>query len=492
MGRTGKAFGAVAALSLLCGTLAAQQQDKPKQDIPDAPSASRPFPNAPLQGPAPQNQAPPEQAPPPPNQAPPTSSSSTEEPVYAPGVAPAPPFNVTTVPQGGAPAGHTAGSDELFKITVNTNQVVVPVMVKDDSGRLVNGLFSRDFSVFEDGKKQNLNFFTTDPFALSAAVLFDTGMPDVAVQKVIQTFSAMEGAFSEFDEVSLYTYSTSVSRVTDFSAVGRRLTAALDSLKLVTGRNNGPPVTSGPLGPQGPIVNGRPVEGGAPRVTNPPKESHVLNDAIVAAALELRKRDRTRRKVIFIVSDGREYGSNASYSDTLKVLLSSGVQVYGVAVEGSAVPGIRLPAKAARALHGLATWLQQHPAQVCQRHRRRDFQRIYPRRHRGHLCPRPGRCPQPVHPGISDPRHPQQHTPRNRSAGGAFRPHGNRKGRLLPGWVGSLRKIADFRLNSFAASAVFLCALCGQKLLPRRTKRKTAKVAENFPAGSVFNLKSPI
>ena len=237
------------------------------------------------------------------------------------------------MPEGGAPAGHTAGSDELFKITVNTNQVVVPVMVKDDSGRLVNGLLSRDFSVFEDGKKQNLNFFTTDPFALSAAVLFDTGMPDVAMQKVIQTFSALQGAFSEFDEVSLYTYSTSVSRVTDFAAVGRRLQAALDSLKMVTGRNNGPPVTSGPMGPQGPMVNGRPIEGGAPRVTNPPRESHVLNDAIVAAALELRKRDRTRRKVIFIVSDGREYGSNASYSDTLKVLLSSGVQVYGVALK---------------------------------------------------------------------------------------------------------------------------------------------------------------
>ena len=212
-------------------------------------------------------------------------------------------------------------------------------MVKDDSGRLVNGLLSRDFSVFEDGKKQNLNFFTTDPFALSAAVLFDTGMPDVAVQKVVQTFSALQGSFSEFDEVSLYTYSTSVSRVTDFAAVGRRLQAALDSLKMVTGRNNGPAVTSGPMGPQGPMVNGRPIEGGAPRVITPPKESHVLNDAIVAAALELRKRDRTRRKVIFIVSDGREYGSNASYSDTLKVLLSSGVQVYGVAVEGSAVPG---------------------------------------------------------------------------------------------------------------------------------------------------------
>jgi VWFA-related protein len=86
-------------------------------------------------------------------------------------------------------------------------------------------------------------------------------------------------------------------------------------------------------------VNGVPVQTGTPRMINPPKEAHVLNDAIVAAAIDLRKRDRSRRKVIFIISDGREYGSNASYSDTLRVLLSTGIQVYGVAVEGSAIPG---------------------------------------------------------------------------------------------------------------------------------------------------------
>lgn len=347
--RTSKALAAtVMALCLFSGTIAAQQQEQSKQDIPDAPSASRPFPNVPPTGHAPQdqappnqapsNQAPPAQAPLPPNQAPPTSSAPAEEPIYAPGVSPEPSFKVTTVPAGGATAERGPGSEELYKIVTNVNQVLVPVMVKDDSGRLVNGLLSRDFSVYEDGKKQNLNFFTTDPFALSAAVIFDVGMPDVAVQKVNQTFSALEGAFSQFDEVSLYTYSTSVTKVTDFAAVGKRLTAALDSLKTVTGSNNGPPVVSGPMGPQGPIVNGVPIDAGAPRTINPPKESHVLNDAIVAAAVDLRKRDRARRKVIFIITDGREYGSNASYSDTLKVLLSTGIQVYGVAVEGSAVP----------------------------------------------------------------------------------------------------------------------------------------------------------
>jgi VWFA-related protein len=331
---------AAVTLGLFSGTVAAQQ-DQPKQDIPDAPSASRPFPNIPSTGNG-QNQAPPEQAPPdqptlPANQAPPTSSTPAEDPVYAPGVAPVP-LKITTVPPGSVPGDRGPGSEELYKIVTNVNQVLVPVMVKDDSGRLVNGLLSRDFSVFEDGKKVTLNFFTTDPFALSAAVILDTGMPDVALQKVNQTFSALEGAFSQFDEVSLYTYSTSVSKVTDFAAVGRRLTAALDGLKTVTGSNNGPPVVSGPMGPQGPIINGVPVDAGAPRTINPPKEVHVLNDALVAAAVDLRKRDRARRKVIFIVTDGREYGSNASYRDTLKVLLSYGIQVYGVAVESSAIP----------------------------------------------------------------------------------------------------------------------------------------------------------
>jgi VWFA-related protein len=106
----------------------------------------------------------------------------------------------------------------------------------------------------------------------------------------------------------------------------------------VRGRNNGPPVTSGPMGPQGPTVNGVPLDPSTPIVITPAKESHVLNDALVQATLDLSKRDRTRRKVIFIISDGREYRSNASYRDTLKLLLSHGVMVYAAAVDSAAIP----------------------------------------------------------------------------------------------------------------------------------------------------------
>jgi len=141
-----------------------------------------------------------------------------------------------------------------------------------------------------------------------------------------------------YDEVAVYTYSSNVSRMANFAAAGKKLEEALNELKTVSGRNNGVPIMNGPLGPQGPTVNGVPIDPGTVPAIAPPREYHVLNDAILAAAVDLGKRDRSRRKVIFVISDGRESHSTASYRDVLKVLLTNGIQVYGVAIEGSAIP----------------------------------------------------------------------------------------------------------------------------------------------------------
>jgi VWFA-related protein len=326
------------------GTLPAQQ--KP-EEIPDAPSATRPIP--PPAPPSPRPGADEEampSAPAPddsgagvttgskelPHTAPDSASPATEKP------APPPMPPVRTVPAGSVPKDSETGTD-LYTITVTTNLVLLPVTVTDNAGRLVAGLLPKDFSVLESGQKQTLKFFTSDPFPLSAAVIFDTGMPDVGLHKVQETLSALQGAFSQFDEVGIYTYSSTVGRVADFEGVGKQLTVALNEVKGYSGANNGPPVTSGPLGPQGPMINGMPV--GAPPVTpvnTPPKVSRVLNDAILLAARDLSKRDRARRKIIFIISDGRELGSTASYSDTLKVLLTQNITVYAVGVEGAAIP----------------------------------------------------------------------------------------------------------------------------------------------------------
>jgi hypothetical protein len=85
------------------------------------------------------------------------------------------------------------------------------------------------------GRAQKLKFFTSDPFALSAAVIIDTGMPDVGLKKVQETLSALQGAFSQFDEVAIYTYSSTVGPGEDFTSVGKQLTVALNEVKGYSG-----------------------------------------------------------------------------------------------------------------------------------------------------------------------------------------------------------------------------------------------------------------
>jgi VWFA-related protein len=100
------------------------------------------------------------------------------------------------------------------------------------------------------------------------------------------------------------------------------------------------------------MINNIPVDRSTPQAISPPKQARVLNDAILTAALELGKRDKSRRKIIFVITDGREYRSTASYGDVLKVLLSNGILVYGIDVGSSAIPGykqlekLRIPGQA--------------------------------------------------------------------------------------------------------------------------------------------------
>jgi VWFA-related protein len=272
----------------------------------------------------------------------PITKPAATEPEAAPGAnssAPPPPMPpVKTVPPGSSAKQGSTSQDQLYTLVVHTNFVQVPVTVKDKQGRRVDGLLSTDFTVKENGVEQKLSFFTADPFGLSVAILLDLGMSDAEVQKVNQTFPALIGAFAPYDEVALYTYSSTVSQVSDFAGATKKLTALLNQMKTERGRNNGVPILNGPLAPNGPIVNGIPVGTGTEPVNTPPKVAHVLNDAILQAALDLRKRDRTRRKIIFVISDGREYESKASYRDVLRVLLTNEIQVQAVSVGSAALP----------------------------------------------------------------------------------------------------------------------------------------------------------
>ncbi|HTC47277.1 MAG TPA: VWA domain-containing protein [Candidatus Aquilonibacter sp.] len=316
------------------------QSPAQSQDIPDAPSvqpSAAPPPEPPQPAPKPEEKKAAPNLNPWTNQPNSNSFPADATPPSSDDTAPPPPMPpVRTLPPG--TTKKTDSQEDIYTLVVHTNFVQLPVTVKDRDGRMVDGLLPTDFVVKENGVVQKLSYFSADPFALSVAIVLDLGMPDVDVQKVNRTFSALVGAFAPYDEVSVYTYSSTVTQVSDFMGANQKLTALLNQMKTERGHNNGVPVMSGPLAPNGPIINGMPVGSPTQPVYTPPKESHVLNDAILRAALDLRKRNRARRKIIFVISDGREYGSEASYRDVLKMLLSNEIQVRAIAVDSAALP----------------------------------------------------------------------------------------------------------------------------------------------------------
>jgi VWFA-related protein len=230
-----------------------------------------------------------------------------------------------------------AASAQDYKIRAKVDLVIVPVTVKGSGDKLITGLKKEDFIVIEDGRRQTIANFTDDPVPLSAAVVVDTGLASGSLSKIQKTFTALAGAFSEFDEVAVYRYDKFVTKVLDFSQDTERVETAMKTMRDL--KPDAPLQTNLPGGPfsiPGPVINGAPVVPPGQIgviVTAPPKASKVLHDAIFTAAADLAKRERSRRKIVLVISDGETAGSSHSFDETAKSLLETGVQVYAVGLD---------------------------------------------------------------------------------------------------------------------------------------------------------------
>lgn len=228
------------------------------------------------------------------------------------------------------------------KFIVNTTQVLVPTTVLDKSHRQVAGLTWRDFRVYENGRRQSMNFFSVDPVPLSVAFVIDQSLQKDTMKKVNDSLSAIQGAFTPQDEASVFTYGNGVTKQTDFTAIeGARLPMVLERAKK-EGTDLGVPSGGGPLAAQGPTINGKIVDPNVNRgMTNAlelniPRETHTLSDAILAAAQELQSRPKERRRVIYVISDGKDMRSKANVREVIRFLQTNNETLYGTMVGESA------------------------------------------------------------------------------------------------------------------------------------------------------------
>jgi VWFA-related protein len=238
------------------------------------------------------------------------------------------------------------GAQEAYTLgTVHVDFVQIAFTVKDSKGQFVPDLTPRDVRIYENGLRQSMRFWTSDPFPLSVAFVIDQSVTQDTMDKINSSLSALQGAFAPYDQVAVYTYNNGVKEQTTFTAAqSNRLGVILERSK-GEGREPvmgiwGPLAQTTTKNNQAVDPNTQPVRNQTSMYQTPPKEFHPLYDALFTAAQSLAKVDNKWRRVLYVISDGKEYGSKVKEKELVRYLQTNKISVYATLVGNSAVPGM--------------------------------------------------------------------------------------------------------------------------------------------------------
>ena len=225
-------------------------------------------------------------------------------------------------------------------IIARVNQVVVPVTVKDGSGRLVPDLRKDEFRILEDNVEQRILHFSADAVPLSLVLLLDNDLNRKNARQVADSLDSIIAGLSASDEALVCRFDTYVHEGHGFITDQDKLLTELKRTRLDEQPDAGP---AGSVNDT-PTINGHSATGEAPKLPETTlniqaQSSKALDDAVYTAAQLLKDRDpdRKRRKMILLISDGvnNPKVNTNKYDAVLKDLLRYEITVYGVGV-GSA------------------------------------------------------------------------------------------------------------------------------------------------------------
>ena len=185
-------------------------------------------------------------------------------------------------------------------ISVDSSVVILNARITDAAGRHISGINRSEFSIFENGVKQEIEFFQAEETPFAAVILIDTsGSMGSNVTLARSAAINFLNGLRNSDSAAIYNFDSKVQMVQDFSN-SRDVTGRLFDL-----RSDG--MTS-------------------------------LNDAIYKAAELLGERPEARRAIV-VLSDGADTQSGRSASRALKAAMAVNAVIYSVDMAPINSPG---------------------------------------------------------------------------------------------------------------------------------------------------------
>lgn len=123
-------------------------------------------------------------------------------------------------------------SQDEEPITLNTTLVQVPVVVRERGGRYLSDLTQNEFTIFEDGVKQNIDFFGSVEEPFSVALLLDSsGSTESALEQIKSAAMAFVGNLRPHDRVMVVSFNDSVEVLSELTNDTGKLNGAIRSIK---------------------------------------------------------------------------------------------------------------------------------------------------------------------------------------------------------------------------------------------------------------------
>ena len=178
-------------------------------------------------------------------------------------------------------------------ISVNTTEVMIPVTVRDGSGRLVNELTRNDFRVFENDSEQPLSDLALRQVPVDVVLMVDASSSVASnIDDFRRAAEGFAGRLTNEDRISLIKFDDRVELLQDWTHSRFQLRRALDRIE--------------------------------------PGMFTRFNDALLLAARE-QFGDTKSRRAIIVLSDGIDSGRGTSTLETaVQALLKAQVSVYVV------------------------------------------------------------------------------------------------------------------------------------------------------------------
>ena len=214
------------------------------------------------------------------------------------------------LPAGSAQEPALNQQDELrqFRLVRKVERVTTPLVVRDRKGEYVDDLTRDEISIFDNGEPQTLLNFEFAEQAISAVIVLDTSQRIKPLLERVQksAFVFTESIIGPFGEAAVIAFDDEIRILQDFTPDSDKIIKTVQNVK---------------------------SEGTLTR----------LADALHLAVERLLARPTGRRRVIVVVSEERDEGSETNLGEALRLAQLGEISIYTVALSKVQADWLRRP-----------------------------------------------------------------------------------------------------------------------------------------------------